>query len=270
MSNPWFRMYSEFAHDPKVQMLSEVMQRRYIMLMCMRCSELLVTLHETEIAFHMRISDAELAETKALFVQRGFIDADWEIVNWEKRQYSSDSSAERVARHRAKKKQESNGACNVTETKSNGLDTDTDTDTEHKKQNPSAQSVDCRVEPIAEVTEPIRPKQKRKPTAEQEVFVLPDWVPADAWAGYVEMRKKKPMTAFARRLVIAELQKLNEKGHDIASVLSQSIRNNWTDVYPLKPQNNHHQSTQVVPGQPSPSTIAAMKLIREREARNAQ
>lgn len=29
MANPWFRMYSEFATDAKVQMLSEAMQRRY-------------------------------------------------------------------------------------------------------------------------------------------------------------------------------------------------------------------------------------------------
>ena len=66
MSSPWFRLYSEFAHDPKVQMMTEVMQRRYIMILCMRCSNTLVTLHETEVAFHLRISNAELAETKAL------------------------------------------------------------------------------------------------------------------------------------------------------------------------------------------------------------
>ena len=29
----WFRMYAEFATDPKVQMLSEADQRRYIMLL---------------------------------------------------------------------------------------------------------------------------------------------------------------------------------------------------------------------------------------------
>ena len=43
MANPWLRMYAEFAHDPKVQMMLEVMQRRYIMLMCMRCSNAPVT-----------------------------------------------------------------------------------------------------------------------------------------------------------------------------------------------------------------------------------
>ena len=73
MSNPWFRMYSEFSHDPKVQMLIEAKQRRYIMLMCLRCSDTLVTLQDEEVAFHLRISNEELSATKALFVAKGFI-----------------------------------------------------------------------------------------------------------------------------------------------------------------------------------------------------
>ena len=106
MSNPWFRMYAEFAHDPKVQMLSEAMQRRYMMLMCLRCSNTLVTLHETEVAFYLRISDEELAETKRIFISKGFINDQWNLLNWDKRQFISDSSAARVAKHRAKKKTE--------------------------------------------------------------------------------------------------------------------------------------------------------------------
>ena len=134
MANQWFRMYSEFATDAKVQMLSEAMQRRYLMLMCLRCSNALVTLHDEEIAFQLRISNEELAETKALFIKKGFIDSAWNLLNWEKRQFASDSSAARVAKHRAlqKEKQEQAGNGDVTlhETKANGLDTDTDTDKE--------------------------------------------------------------------------------------------------------------------------------------------
>ena len=134
MSNPWFRMYSEFAHDPKVQMLPEVMQRRYVMLMCMRCSNALVTLQADEIAFHLRIDAAQLEETKALFVAKGFINEAWELLNWEKRQFSSDTSAQRVAKHRAAKKvaEEAarNGHVTLPQQKSNALDTDTDTDTD--------------------------------------------------------------------------------------------------------------------------------------------
>ena len=130
-------MYAEFAHDPKVQMLPEVMQRRYVMLMCMRCSNALVTLQADEIAFHLRIDAAQLEETKALFVAKGFINEVWELLNWEKRQFSSDTSAQRVAKHRAAKKAAEeaarNGDVTLQQRKSNALDTDTDTDTDTEK-----------------------------------------------------------------------------------------------------------------------------------------
>ena len=130
MANPWFRLYSEFAHDPKIQMLSEAMQRRYVMLMCLRCSEVLETLHETEIAFQLRLSTDELDETKQLFISKNFIDKHWNLLNWDKRQFVSDSSTMRVAKHRSKKKQVSNVDETLQKRPSNAIDTDTDTDAE--------------------------------------------------------------------------------------------------------------------------------------------
>ena len=115
MANQWFRMYSEFATDPKVQMLSEADQRRFVMVLCMRCSNDNVTLHDTEIAFQLRISNEQWAATKAVFLAKNLINEDNTPTAWDKRQFASDSSAERVARHRAKKKTECNGG-NVTET----------------------------------------------------------------------------------------------------------------------------------------------------------
>ena len=126
MANPWFRLYSEFAHDPKVQMLSEAMQRRYVMLLCLRCSEVLETLHETEIAFQLRLSTDELDETKQLFISKNFIDKHWNLLNWDKRQFVSDSSTMRVAKHRSKKKQVSNVDETLQKRPSNAIDTDTE------------------------------------------------------------------------------------------------------------------------------------------------
>jgi hypothetical protein len=127
----WFRMYSEFASDPKVQSMPEVMQRRLVMLLCLRCSNTLVTLQDDEVAFALRISETELAESKVLFMRKGFVNDDWEIMNWDKRQFVSDSSAARVAKHRAAKKQASStpekaadSACNVTVTPQNRTDTE--------------------------------------------------------------------------------------------------------------------------------------------------
>jgi len=121
-------MYSEFAVDAKMQMMSEAFQRRYIMLLCLRSSNGDVTLHDDEIAFQLRIDVTEWAETKGVFISKNLIDKDNNITAWNKRQYISDSSAERVKKHREKKKQE----CNVTVTPP---DTDTDTDTEKSKPN---------------------------------------------------------------------------------------------------------------------------------------
>lgn len=104
VANTWFRMYSEFASDPKVQSMSESMQRRLMMLFCLRCGNVLATLQDDELAFALRISEDELSETKALFLRKGFIDEDWSIKNWDKRQsldYSRPSSEVwRVIRNR--------------------------------------------------------------------------------------------------------------------------------------------------------------------------
>ena len=121
--NPWFRLYAEFATDPKVQMLSEANQRRYIMLLCLRCSNGDETLQDEEVAFQLRISNEDWAATKTVLVAKGLIGEDNSPSAWDRRQYRSDSSAERVRKHRDNKKR----GCNVTVT---APDTDTDTDTE--------------------------------------------------------------------------------------------------------------------------------------------
>lgn len=122
MSNQWFRMYAEFASDAKVQMMPENYQRRLLMLMCLRCNGD-VTLQDVEAAFQLRISNDEWAETKRDFIARGFIDSSNNLLNWDKRQYRSDSSAERVRKHREAKRSSDVTLCNVTVTPP---DTDTE------------------------------------------------------------------------------------------------------------------------------------------------
>lgn len=144
----WFRMYHEFASDPKVQSMTEAMQRRLLMLLCLRCSNTLETLQHDELAFALRISEEELNATKILFIRKNFINDQWEILQWDKRQFVSDSSAPRVKRHREKKKEEAKKAlvdaakqplkptCNVTLTPQNRTDTEqiqNRTDTEQSR-----------------------------------------------------------------------------------------------------------------------------------------
>lgn len=85
-------------------------------------------------------------------------------------------------------------------------------------------------------------KQKQPPQASASAFVLPAWIDATAWLAYLDMRKRKraPPTDRACELVVAELEKLRRLGHDPTDVLDQSVRNAWTDVYPVKSPGASH------------------------------
>lgn len=207
MANPWFRLYSEFADDPKVQMMSEAMQRRLTMLMCSRCKG--ETLRETELAFHWRISAAELEGTKAVFLENGFIDEKWNLLNWNRRQFISDSSTERVRRFREGKKQdETLQTPNVTAPEQNRTDTE-------------------------------QTQKQKKPSAAIATFTLPPWIDVEAWNAYDEMRKKlrKPMTGHARDLILKKLQGFEARGMNSTDALNASTENSWTGIFAPKPQN---------------------------------
>lgn len=216
MANPWFRMYAEFANDPKVQMLSETDQRRYIMLLCMRCGNGDVTLREQEIAFQLRISDEEWAKTRAVLLAKNLIQKNNMPTAWDKRQYISDVSTSRVYRHREKHKQSLKQACNVSVTPP-------DSETEQiQKQNRKE---------IKEAQAPCDPPS------------LPDFIPAAVWSQFLEMRRKirKSPTDAAQILIFRKIDELRKRGHDPTAVLEQSIRNSWQDVFELKGNNDAKQ-----------------------------
>ena len=112
MSNSWLRLYAEFATDPKVQRLSETDQRRYIMLLCLRCSNGDETLQDEDVTFQLRISADEWLSTKQVLLSKCLITDDNKPTAWNKRQFASDSSTARVLKHRELVKQD----CNVSET----------------------------------------------------------------------------------------------------------------------------------------------------------
>ena len=72
-------------------------------------------------------------------------------------------------------------------------------------------------------------------TYKPETEALPDWIPVEAWQGFVEMRKAKaPLTERSKALVIGKLSELRSSGQDIGKVLDQSVESGWKTVYPVK------------------------------------
>lgn len=100
MSYAWFRFYHEFSTDPKIQMLTETDQRRFVMILCLRCCNETVTLHDNQVAFQLRITPEEWLETKKLLMELDLVDDLNQPKNWDKRQFKSDHSKERVEKHR--------------------------------------------------------------------------------------------------------------------------------------------------------------------------
>ncbi|MCP1404443.1 hypothetical protein [Achromobacter insolitus] len=82
-------------------------------------------------------------------------------------------------------------------------------------------------------------KNPPNPPAGGEGWALPDWIPAEPWRQFEEMRrkKKKPMTDGARKLAVSKLEALRGAGHDVAAMLDQSILHAWDTFYPPKPDS---------------------------------
>lgn len=117
----WCRLYSEFATDPKVQIMPEAMQRRFIMLFCFQADGCLEAMDDETLGFAMHLNATELQKTKELFVKKGFLEGDtWIPRNWEKRQRNSDDTNARVKRYRERKQRDSNGVVTLQKLNSSG------------------------------------------------------------------------------------------------------------------------------------------------------
>ena len=132
----WYRLYAEFATDPKIQALAFEDQRHFVVLLCLKAGGTLDTFTGTDafrermIAVGLGLSDDKSAEAKKRLLEAGLISADWQPLAWNRRQFKSDhdtTAAERQQRWRERHALR-NGDVTRRDT-----DTDTDTDTEAEK-----------------------------------------------------------------------------------------------------------------------------------------
>lgn len=123
MSNSWFRFYNEVLNDPKVQNLEEWIFKIWINCLCVASlyDGRLGTLHD--VSFALRETKERVSLAFHTLIEFRFIvtiDETFHMRSWNKRQYISDSSTERVRKYRKRFK-------NVTVTPP---DSDSDSDSE--------------------------------------------------------------------------------------------------------------------------------------------
>lgn len=204
---PWFRMYAEFATDPKVQSMSEPLQRRLAMLFCLQCADELSKLSDAELAHALRIETNELVSTLETFREKGFIDAKRRLRNWHKRQFKSDVSTERVRQFRKR-------SGNVSET-------------ETKRNFPVSVSVS--------VSESVSVKEGQ--TAKASEGAIPPGLDMAAWNAWYNYRIeiRKPLK---RASILAAQQKLAALGSEQMAAVQHSIANGYIGVFPERKQQS--------------------------------
>jgi len=228
----WFRTYHDFIDDPKL--LRQPIENRWYYFCLLAVASRQIergTLPDiTTIGIHLRISTEQANELVNEFIRCGFIDATQEgqrlsIHGWDKRQFSSDNVTERVKKHQKQKKHDkrlverSDKQDDVVP--QNGelgfMQTFPDTDTENEK-------------------------KREKKRSKQAEFVLPEWVPADLWEGFMETRQKKRNlpTELAKQILIKKLDGFRKAGHNITTIMETAIAHGWLSFFAPgdRPQNS--------------------------------
>ncbi len=229
MANPWFRLYHEFSTNPKVQMLSEVNQRRYLMVLCARCRNGDKSLQDENAAFEMRISKEEWIKTKKVLGEVNLIDDLNKPIGWDERQYVSDSSTARSAKHRMKKKQQHNVSATAPDT---DTDTDTETDTEaeaeekindtlpftkKKEPVPYKKIIELYHECLPELPAVMKLTQKRKTQIRQrfneDLDGLINWKNYFDYVGQSDFLMGRVQPSNGRAAFVADLEWITHSGH---------------------------------------------------------
>lgn len=132
---PWFRMYTDFLNDPKMIALAFEDQRHFIGILALKSdgaleAEVDDSLMDRIVAQRLWIDHGVIREVKKRLVASGLIDANWQPLAWDKRQFKSDkdgTAAERQRRFREAK--QANALRNAPVTR---LETDTEAETDKK------------------------------------------------------------------------------------------------------------------------------------------
>lgn len=101
----------------------------------------------------------------------------------------------------------------------------------------------------------------------QSNLLADEFPPAESWAEFVKMRKsiKKPMTAYAEKLMIKRLAAFVADGQDAEAMLNQSIINCWQNIYPVKDEQVQQRAP--FPARPPQLTVVEQNARNTAEAR---
>lgn len=218
MSNmPWFRAYTEMVDDEKLRLLAFEDRWHYVALLCLKGQGVLDSgdaLMLRKVAVKLGLDLRTLDDVVRRLSEVGLIDQhSLQPLAWDKRQMKSDSSAERVARFRARKKQEeggnedSNASVTLPKRPGNALDKETDKEAD---------------------TDTEKTIARRKTTA-LEFSAWPAEPSPDVLADYLRHRReiKAPLTQTALNRLGSEAHRALDMGYSVDDFLAECMLRGW-------------------------------------------
>ena len=256
-SQPWLRLYTDIIDDEKLGLLAFEDRWHFMALLACKGRGLLdrdesPELMRRKIALKLGLVVRELDEVARRLSEVGLIDRETlQPLAWDKRQFNSDNSTERVRAYRERQSQKARNGDETFQKRPQNTDTATDTDTEEEvdgdrevdaktKTTPSLRSGVVRaskpesVAPLASQTEPPDctvpapepPPARKRPRSSASPPPCPEDVDAQLWADWLAVRKAKraPLTATALAGVQREADKA---GITLAEALRCCVEAGW-------------------------------------------
>lgn len=224
MANQWLRLWHDMPTDPKWRTIAKASGQRIGDVMAVYCHLLVCASNATERGRTQSFCSEDVASSldmeteqvqQIINAMQGRVLESDTLMGWEKRQVArEDGASERAKAWREAKKQAKTPETNATERKQTQAE---------RKQTPDKIRLD-------------KDKDKKEAKA-SSAYAPPEWVPADQWAEFVQMRKAMrniPFTDAAAKGVVSDLEKLVDAGNDPAAMLTNAVTNGWRTVYPPK------------------------------------
>lgn len=222
--------------DAKLKLLAFEDRWHYVAILCCKTQGLLDStkpeLLDRSVAAKLGVGLREAAEIQRRLVEVDLIDAQWQPLGWDRRQFRSDNVTERVRRHRASKSGDAPPSALPPK------DTDTDTDTEGKR------SV----------------KQERNVS---ETLQLHPTLPVEAWQEWLAYRRERRFPTSDRALK-AQLKLLARFDTDTQSeIIETSINAGWRGLFaPKRMQRGRSRYEELMQDRrPAPAPSAAAQFL---------
>lgn len=177
-ANPWFRMYSDFMFDEKIEFIAFEDQRHYVFILCMKNAGLLDKEYaqpgmlERIVAKRLGLFGESFEAARKRLVDADLIDASFQPIAWDKRQFLSDTSAERTKAYRDRMKRHSDVTVTVQEA---------ETETETEEDSSQKVSTLCPHQSIVDLYHQLIPTARR----------VKEWTPARQQALRARWREKE-------------------------------------------------------------------------------